>query len=72
MPREEAELAVKRLVHDARAITQGELTERVARIFGWRRRGPDITHALDEALRSLVRQKRLEREGELVKPGAED
>jgi hypothetical protein len=50
IPSAELGLAVEMLVKDARSISWDELTIRVARLFGWSRRGPDIANALDIAI----------------------
>ena len=42
----ELSLALANLVRDAGGITHDELTSRVARLYGWTRRGPDITTRL--------------------------
>ena len=50
----ELALALARLVQDAGGVSQDELTTKVARLYGWTRRGPDITarmHALITLLR---------------------
>ena len=59
IPHEELDLALERLVLDAKAIGWEELTTRVARLFGWKRRGPDITKALDAAVTRLLRDGRI-------------
>lgn len=50
----ELDLALVRIVSDAGGIGEEELTIRVARIYGWERRGPDITAALRERVYSLL------------------
>ncbi len=50
---QELSLALVNLVRDTGGITQDELTAAVARLYGWTRRGPDITarlHALIDRL----------------------
>ena len=42
----ELTLALTNLVRDAGGITHDELTTRVARLYGWTRRGPDISTRL--------------------------
>lgn len=55
VPQAELQLAIAHLVSDAHAITRDEVSVRVARLFGWSRRGPDVTAALDRAIEILVR-----------------
>lgn len=50
----ELDLALLKLVSDAAGIGQEELTTRTARIYGWERRGPDITSRLQERIASLI------------------
>lgn len=57
------------LVSDARSITWDELTTRVARLFGWNRRGPDIAKALDSVLQARLRAGAVIADGEMLKPG---
>ncbi|CAM3868517.1 DUF3320 domain-containing protein [Nocardiopsis rhodophaea] len=54
VPPEELLLAVRNAVQDAHAITEDDLTTHVAHLFGWRRRGPDIQGALEDAISELV------------------
>ena len=50
----ELTLALASLVRDAGGITSDELTTRVARLYGWTRRGPDITTRLHNLIASLL------------------
>ncbi len=50
----ELDLALVRLVKEAAGIGAEELTALVARIFGWERRGPDITARLRQRIAALV------------------
>jgi hypothetical protein len=50
----ELTLALANLVRDAGGITSDELTTRVARLYGWTRRGPDITTRLHNLIASLL------------------
>ena len=50
----ELALALVSLARDAKSISQNELTTRVARLYGWTRRGPDITSRM-EALTTELR-----------------
>jgi hypothetical protein len=56
---DELALALLRFAQDARSIPHDELTVRTARLFGWGRRGSDISAAMDQALRFLVNEGRL-------------
>ena len=50
----ELSLALANLVRDAGGITHDELTTRVARLYGWTRRGPDITTRLHTLITRLL------------------
>ena len=52
---QELALALISLVHDARSISQDELTTRIARLYGWNRRGSDITSRMDILISVLRR-----------------
>jgi very-short-patch-repair endonuclease len=54
VPEAEMRLAVLRLVMDALSISWEELSTRVTRLFGWTRRGADISDAVDDAIRKLT------------------
>ncbi len=69
IPYIELALAVDMLVNDARSITTDELTTRVARLFGWNRRGPDIMKVLDLAIQSRLEKGSLLAEGQMLRPG---
>jgi hypothetical protein len=69
IPHLELELAVAQLVIDARAISSDELTSSVARLFGWRRRGPDITEALGRAIHSCIQPDAIREDAGMLKPG---
>jgi hypothetical protein len=68
VPKAEMRLAVDHLVRDARRVSLDELTREVARLFGWNRRGPDITRALDEAVDFLIQKGRIEMDGDWLRP----
>jgi len=57
VPSAELQTALVNIVRDAHAIEADELTLRVARIFGWSRRGADIQAAIDTALAATRRNK---------------
>jgi hypothetical protein len=69
VPATELEMAVARLVEDARSIDREELSIRVARIFGWNRRGPDVSAAIDAAITSLIERGDLSCEDRLIQRG---
>ena len=50
----ELDLALRRLVADAAGISADELTARVARIYGWERRGSDISVRLSARITALL------------------
>lgn len=56
---EERELAMVCLLHDAGATKVADLRTFWARVFGWRRVGPDIETAFDETLEGLVAKGRV-------------
>lgn len=66
VPREELRLAIRLLVTDAHQIDIEELSVLTARLFGWRRRGPDIQSALVDSVEALVADASLVRTGEHV------
>ena len=51
---DELMLALTNLVRDVGGITHGELTTRAARLYGWTRRGPDISTRLDALIARLI------------------
>lgn len=55
IPPDELELAIVLSLRDARTVDSDELKVFVARAFGWKRVGADISSALDEALTNLVK-----------------
>lgn len=64
---QELSLAVELLLKDAGASTIDELMTGVARIFGWNRRGPDITSRLSDVLETLLDSGVLSRTGETLR-----
>lgn len=50
VPREELNNAVRHCCVTAPGIEHDELSVQVARVFGWGRRGPDVTAAIDRAI----------------------
>ncbi len=57
VPPDEIELAITHLLADAGASRKADLREAWARLYGWRRVGPDIERAFDRAVRKLVEDK---------------
>lgn len=53
VPESELRNALTFLLRDAGTVSQGELFTATARIFGWNRRGPDITNRLTWVLRRM-------------------
>ncbi|MEU7906322.1 DUF3320 domain-containing protein [Actinoplanes sp. NPDC049118] len=51
---DELTLALTNLVRDAGGVARDELTAYVARLYGWTRRGPDISRRLDQLIDRLV------------------
>jgi hypothetical protein len=68
VPPAELQLAIANLVMDAKTIDENELTSRVAALFGWNRRGPEIEEVLRSAVRSLVRRGTLRRNETRLEP----
>ena len=70
IPGAELELALVNLVRDARRISQDDATVHVARLYGWNRRGPDITRRFATIIAQLVADGRLARAADgLAVPG---
>ena len=61
--REELDLALLRFIQDARRIEEDDLTFSVARLFGWHRRGPEISQGLDDSVRRLLDSGKVRRDG---------
>ena len=55
VPPDEIELAITHLLADAGASRQADLREAWARLYGWKRVGPDIEMAFDRAVRALIK-----------------
>lgn len=55
IPQQELQLAIAHVVRDAHSIPAAEVSVRVARLFGWKRRGPDVSAAIEEAVEELLR-----------------
>jgi very-short-patch-repair endonuclease len=67
VPGTELRAAIEHVVDEAKQAGRDELTQAVARLYGWNRRGSDIGPALDRAVTYLMRQKRIEREGDYLR-----
>jgi hypothetical protein len=55
VPPEEIELAIMHLLEGAGDARRADLRAAWARLFGWKRVGPDIGKAFDLAVRALIR-----------------
>ncbi|MCL1598889.1 MAG: DUF3320 domain-containing protein [Actinomycetia bacterium] len=69
VPREELQLAVVELLRDAISADRDELTLMVSKLFGWRRRGSEISTILDGVVTGLLRGKRIVRDGDQLRVG---
>lgn len=67
IPRAELQLAVSGIVREANTVAHDEVSIHVARLFGWRRRGPDVRAALEEAIDALIRDGALVDDGEYLR-----
>lgn len=65
---EELELAVRKMLADAGALTSEELSLAVSRLFGWTRRGPVVEGRIKEAIESLVANKHIEESNGKLQP----
>lgn len=50
----ELRVALTNCAHDSRGIAQDDLTIAVSRLYGWNRRGPDITARLNQLIEQLL------------------
>ena len=64
VPPEELREALRRTVGDAGSVSEDELSEAVARLFGWGRRGPDVRAVLSGATATLVESRVLHQDGQ--------
>lgn len=71
IPPAELDLAVLKTIEGAGSSNRDELTESVARLFGWSRRGARIVALLDEAIDRSIASGALRVEGELLYPAAQ-
>jgi hypothetical protein len=67
VPSTELRTAIEYVVRDAMQVSRDELTQAVARLYGWNRRGREIGAALDRAITYLLRMKRLARDGSYLR-----
>jgi hypothetical protein len=67
VPATELRAAIELTVRDAIHVERDELTQAVARLYGWNRRGADIGQALDRAVTYLLRMKRLQKQGDYLR-----
>jgi hypothetical protein len=69
VPQVELRLAIAHLAEDAKAIDAAELQTRVARVFGWKRNGAEITAALKQAIVEATRLNQITVDGAgMVRP----
>jgi hypothetical protein len=69
IPHEELDAAIVMAVREARSVVEDELTKHVAGMFGWARRGPEISSAMEKSVRRLLRRGALARSGESLLEG---
>lgn len=67
VPVSELRAAILGIVGDAIHAGRDELTFAVARLYGWNRRGTDISTALERAVTYLLQMKRLTRDGDYLR-----
>lgn len=67
VPPEEIRLAMRNIVKDAMSVSKDDLQTAVARLFGWNRRGVDISRALEDSLHHLQQMGLVRVDGEMVK-----
>ena len=65
----ELELAVALMVRDAHVATVEAVSSAVATLFGWSRRGPDVSLALERAITAAVTRGWVVRDGTTLSPG---
>ena len=68
IPATELKEAIVRFVREVHPISEDELTARIAFVFGWTRRGPDIADEFKRVVRRLVSDGSLTRNGALLSP----
>jgi hypothetical protein len=69
IPPSELKEAITRFVKEVHPISEDELTARISAVFGWNRRGSDIAHKLQKAVRKLVASGTLIRRAEMLEIG---
>jgi hypothetical protein len=67
VPASELRAAIEYVVMEAMQVGRDELTQAVARLYGWNRRGSEIGPALERAVTYLLRQKRIARDGDYLR-----
>jgi hypothetical protein len=72
VPESELRNAMTSLLKDAGTVTRDELMTATARVFGWSRRGQDISTRLDAVLRRMHANGHLSLQGDTVRPTVED
>lgn len=67
VPPNERQRALLLTVRDAHSIDQDDLRLSVARLFGWRRTGAEISATLDDDIEDMVESGQLARSGSLLR-----
>jgi len=65
----EYELAILTIIAEAVAIERDDLVVETARLFGFDRTGPDLKEAIDKQTATLVKMRRLELAGNVLRLG---
>lgn len=68
VPPSEIRRAIVLLVRDVHEIHRDEIVVRIARIFGWRRTGPEISEKIESCLAELVRDRTLHALAGTIRP----
>ena len=63
----ELRLAIVRFVEEVHSISEDELTARVSSVFGWNRRGADISNEFRRLVRKLVTEGILQQNGSALR-----
>jgi len=65
----EYQLAILTIIAEAVAIERDDLVVETARLFGFDRTGPDLKEAIDKQTATLVKMRRLELAGNVLRLG---
>lgn len=66
IPREELELAIRHVVHDAISISDDQVLTQAARVFGFDRTGTNIRDRIEEILDQMIQRGVLVRKGDRI------